>query len=1165
MRKIIIPISTLFVSGLSYAQTSPTTTENYVYSKIYLSDPALSSPKTSETVQYFDGLGRPTQVVNVKASPLGKDIVTPFVYDGFGRQTREYLPVPQSGTQNGQIYSQTQGLVPFPVADATNIYNGEKTYSEKQLENSPLDRILEQKQIGNDWANKPVKFEYSANVAGEVKKYVTTTSWVNSATFSAITLSGTFDAGQLYKNTIIDEDGNKTIEFKNTQGQILLIRKVINASESADTYYVYNEYDQLAFVIPPLSSISSTLSQTTLDDLCYQYRYDGESRMVEKKVPGKGWEYMIYDKQDRLVLSQDAVLRTTTNQFNAKGWLFTKYDQFGRIVYTGFFANTATRTAMQTAINNMTANAGNNEKKSTTPITQNGMDIYYTKEAFPTGSMTILSVNYYDTYPTYSFNPAFPTTIFGKSVLTDNSTGNVSTRSLPLMSLIKNVEDNNWTKNYNYYDDLGRVIGTHSINHLGGYTRIESDLNFTGVAVQTKTYHKRLSSDIEKVITQIFEYDHQNRLKKHYHQVDSQPQELLVENGYNELSQLSNKKVGNNLQTIDYTYNIRGWMTKINDPANLNGKLFGYEMKYTNPVYTSLASGRFNGNIAEVDWKTSDIGTLKRYSHQYDALNRLTTGTYSEPDTSIPQNGYYNETVNYDLNGNITYLQRNRNAAGIGAQLMDNLAYSYTGNKLNTVTDSSGNYMGYPDTSGNAINYDLNGNMTDHIDKGILNITYNFLNLPSYIKFDQLYVSRLTGGDTNVNTAYLYRADGVKLKKVYTYGSGRTNMEVNRTTEYLNGFQYEVEGTPGRYDIVPKFVPTSEGYYDFVQNKYIYQYKDHLGNVRLAFYNDGTGNAVIDRKTDYYPFGLEFGGGGMNVYGTISPSYTYTYNGKEYQTETGWSDYGARMYMSDIGRWGVIDPLAEKMTRYSPYNYAFDNPTRFIDPDGKAPKDDHFDKYGRFMYRDKKDTNYIIVHADGGNAKLSQLDYNKKGTRKAVSKIIAHYAGQKGLKGYYGVSTLKSAQTVAVTKANNNVFFNTTQLKQGSSDNLYNLRNVIDHEAGKKGHKSENIPADDYKFLDHAKVYLEQSKTSDYGKSTDRNQYAVAFGFAQRLWNAYKKDEISWEGMDPYLEDFNKNNTGGVQIFTIGGYEGDPMEVIVKDGTTESKSQPVEKMTSPHD
>lgn len=70
-------------------------------------------------------------------------------------------------------------------------------------------------------------------------------------------------------------------------------------------------------------------------------------------------------------------------------------------------------------------------------------------------------------------------------------------------------------------------------------------------------------------------------------------------------------------------------------------------------------------------------------------MNRLQSGKYSEPDTSIPQNGYYNETLGYDLNGNIQNLQRNRYIDYFGIKQIDNLTYTYTGNQLNTVTDSS--------------------------------------------------------------------------------------------------------------------------------------------------------------------------------------------------------------------------------------------------------------------------------------------------------------------------------------------------------------------------------------------------------------------------------------------------------------------------------------------
>ena len=304
MKKIIIPIGALLFSGLIKAQLS--TTENYIYTKTYLNHPDPSDPtqilKTSETVQYFDGLGRPKQIINIKASPSNQDLVTTIPYDGFGRQVDSWLPAPMSSL-NGGIQSGIEGA-------AQSYYSDNTPFTHKNLEASPLDRVLSQVQPGSEWQGHPIQFGYDTNLDGEVIKFTTTTIWSNNATNSNLFISngsvsstnGYYNANTLYKNTIIDEDGNKTIEFKNGEGQVILIRKVLSASENADTYYVYNEYNQLAFVITPKAThflIDDTgiiegdpFDSTTLADLCYQYKYDGRNRLVEKNLPGKDWEYL---------------------------------------------------------------------------------------------------------------------------------------------------------------------------------------------------------------------------------------------------------------------------------------------------------------------------------------------------------------------------------------------------------------------------------------------------------------------------------------------------------------------------------------------------------------------------------------------------------------------------------------------------------------------------------------------------------------------------------------------------------------------------------------------------------------------------------------------------------------------------------------------------------
>ncbi|KFE97018.1 RHS repeat-associated core domain-containing protein, partial [Chryseobacterium luteum] len=186
------------------------------------------------------------------------------------------------------------------------------------------------------------------------------------------------------------------------------------------------------------------------------------------------------------------------------------------------------------------------------------------------------------------------------------------------------------------------------------------------------------------------------------------------------------------------------------------------------------------------------------------------------------------------------------------------------------------------------------------------------------------------------------------------------------------------------------FVATAEGFYSFTENRYIYQYRDHLGNARVSFAKNSEGALEVTDTNNYYPFGLNHIQG-MLISSKLGSYYSYKYNGKELQ-ETGMYDYGARMYMSDIGRWGVVDPLAETNRRFNPYNYAVNNPIRFIDPDGRS-ESDWIRKDGKWQY----DANVTTVEQA---QKMKDVDgFAKNGTVLADAKI-----GANGESGYVRLS-----------------------------------------------------------------------------------------------------------------------------------------------------------------
>ncbi|MFV0154148.1 type IV secretion protein Rhs, partial [Empedobacter falsenii] len=232
-------------------------------------------------------------------------------------------------------------------------------------------------------------------------------------------------------------------------------------------------------------------------------------------------------------------------------------------------------------------------------------------------------------------------------------------------------------------------------------------------------------------------------------------------------------------------------------------------------------------------------------------------------------------------------------------------------NKLQKVTDSSLT-LGFNDgnKTGNDYTYDVNGNLTKDLNKGIAGITYNFLNLPTEV---------LWNATKKIN--YTYNGAGVKLNKVVTDGTTVS------TTEYLDGFQYK--------DGVLQFFPTAEGYVNAITAgavgyNYVYNMTDHLGNVRVSYAWDNVNSKLKTVNEDhYYPFGLQHQGynkppkditGGIGSVeigiglGTSSGSanYKYKYNGKELQDELNLNlyDYGARNYDPAIGRWFNVDAMA---------------------------------------------------------------------------------------------------------------------------------------------------------------------------------------------------------------------------------------------------------------
>lgn len=838
------------------------------------------------STMYFDGLGNNLQQVIRAGSPLTSDVVVPFGYDVLGRMGKDYLPYVAT-TSNGS-YQESALMDDYTNSDQYQFYqttpdivHDQVPYAKKTFEKSPLSRVSEQRAPGTDWVSKPVKLYYNINKENEI------VLWHNN---DFNNLKGSFyDAGELTKNSSRDEDGNWSTTFTNKMGQTILKRSYLEDNVPVDTYYIYDRYGNLKVVLPPeavksvnesiedldmdgytfltedytitpddadkkffflswvkvtippeihltpdfkLKAIDASISDESLDLWAFQYEYDGRNRMIRKKVPGAGWMSMVYDQWDRLVLTQDS------NQKLNGEWLFTKYDELNRVILTGIKELPDTEEDIRTA-----ASTSTDRYETFDGSSLKG----YTDDSYPSGIIIddLLSVNYYDDYGFVGASSLAGSTYIRPNAL--SAVGdfhllpedNENVKGQATGSLVENGKGEFLTSMV-YYDDHYRPIQTISENHLGGKDIVSNQYDFNGAIRRTHVHHE---ADETIEILREFDYDHTGRLLTLYHQINDEEKVLLVGNIYNELGQLLEKNLHQENtsastteefeQSLDYTYNIQGWLTAVNDSElsdeeEPNKDLFGMELYYNTSSNLDNQQSLYNGNISAMRWSdASEIGSdnSRAYTYDYDKLDRLKAADHFENNSITNQ--FDVSGLAYDLNGNIETLKRRSTGT---SNFMDNLDYTYNGNRLMSVADVSTDIEGFKDgnTSGDDYSYDGNGNMIIDANKSITSIEYNHLNLPIKVV--------LNDDEGTKRIEYQYNAAGTKLQKaVYTGGN------LIKVTDYIGEFIYETEADADRTlqliqheegRIIPFNETTGQTTSAF---DYQYHLTDHLGNTRLTF------------------------------------------------------------------------------------------------------------------------------------------------------------------------------------------------------------------------------------------------------------------------------------------------------------------------------------------
>jgi hypothetical protein len=645
-----------------------------------------------QNTQYFDGFGRPVESVTMKGSPLGNDMVSAHVYDGTtGNENYHYLPYVSNAatagdnTSDGNFkldrFQQEVGFYNGYLINQTGETSGSSTtpnwaYGKTNYESSPANRVLNTYGPGASWvgsegvSGNKVSQQYVVNVSADnVQEWsiATTTAYPASYPSGQQILPsnlGAYGAGQLYKTIMTDEQKHQTIEFKDEYGQVIL-KKVQNTAASDNgtgsghsgwicTYYVYDDFGNLRFIITPnvvqlLDGNWTGMTQSYADELCYYFEYDNEDRVVVKKTPGtptgvNGEVWMVYDERNRLVMEQDGYMRS--NQL----WKYFVYDGLDRVTTTGLLTDPSANMTGYSDLNSQ-LNGGSGS------ITWPSLGSYTTET---------LTQLFYDNYGWMS---AGNSSTLGSSVNTTGSgTGNVvfttsynvspnyaqaltqsnMTHGMMIGSKteVMGSGGSSYLYSVSYYDGRGRTIQTQNINSMSGTDVATTQYSWDGRPLGGLISHAIPSTTSTNPqthqVASTMSYDAMGRPVSISKTVTSTvgglpvtATSVIVTNQYDELSQLKKKTLGNNLESLTYDYNVRGWVLGENrDYAKTplsTTNYFGYDLGYDKtPIIPSggssigsYAQALYNGNIGGVVWKSKGDGVARKYDYAYDNANRL--------------------------------------------------------------------------------------------------------------------------------------------------------------------------------------------------------------------------------------------------------------------------------------------------------------------------------------------------------------------------------------------------------------------------------------------------------------------------------------------------------------------------------------------------------------